>query len=498
MKRFFNSLYYISRVIIIISPFIILGALVKKDLVLSGSLSFSYDFSGDAPAITNLFPANRLSDVKRLKDAPEFWQEIKQEPVYFTVRLPQSFDTAEVEITYQNQNQPLVQLGLETLGEGEWNYEFKPLENQLLDNLPWFKLEGEDGSLWQREKKFLNWDHFLSELNRLKNLAAYHYPLQRKFILEGYRPQVEDYYLSRALRGGYSFYTYLKNETLDFTFIVQDINRQVGPDSFTVNVYNNEGQKIYSRKETDDGWVTNLDPASKPRTVEVKLAGLPEGVYRLELQAEDEIITRKIRTKQQYLTFIDRLYLADSSEYSDGLLNLDLRPTTIYSTIPRLGFHTAHPEGLQTVGLNERQSLTLDKIHQDYFITPADMPTYIYSPKNDLKIFGRGLMAFSKSMYFNPEIYDLRDLTLTPEVAYLVSQYQTPKKIGEWKINRVKFDLNQAKVVNRKLRFVISSPELNQSGAVIPLKEIKVTLTKRPLTAGEIWPKFIKYLRERF
>src|SRR3989339_1605267 len=398
MKRLFSQLALISRIIIIILPFFILGILVAKDLVPGGHLEFTYDFSTDSPVVTNLFPANRLSEINRVNNTDSYWQQLEAEPVYFETRLPQKFETAEVELVYQNKSQPLIQVGLRTLGENEWNYYFKPLENQLLDRLDWFKLESEDGTIWQKQKKYLSWPQFLDNFDSLKNLAAYDYPLQRKFTMPDYRPADQLTVIDRTIRGRHSFYTYIKNEPLDFTFTVQDINRSQGPDFLTINVYNEANDRIYQKQLGDDGYISNLDPASDPREVSLKINGLPEGVYRLELECEDEFFFRRITTRQQYLTFINRIYLADSPEYADGFVDLDYSPVSLYNTIPRLGFETSHPEGLQTVGIGTTQSLTLSEIHKNYFITALAVPAVIQSPKNDLKIFGRGLLAFSKTM----------------------------------------------------------------------------------------------------
>lgn len=493
MKEFFAKLHLIAKVLIIMAPFLLLAWLIKKDLVLDGKLEMVYDFSRPNAMITALFPENRLTAIQKGD-----WQAIKQEPVYFEVRLPQKFETAKVEIGFQNKNQPLVQVGLKTQGEDEWSYDLKPLENQLLDQLNWFKIEDERGTIWQKTKKYLSWDQFFDQVDSLSNLAAYHFPLNRRFYLPNYRPQNQDRFITKAIRGRHSFYTYVKNEPLDFTFTIQDINRSPGPDFLTIRVFNQDNKKIYQKIVEDDGTINNFDGISDPREVDLKMLGLEEGVYRIELDAGDDIFFRKIRTKQQYLTFIDRLYLVDNVEYSDGFVDLSYQPTTIYSTIPRLGFETAHPEGLQTVGLGKNQTLTLSETHKNYFVTPDALPTYIYVPKNDLKIFGRGLLALNQSMFFNPEIYDLRDFSITPDTNYLVSEYQTPEIKEGWKTGTVKFDLKNASVVNRKLKFMVSAPELNQSGEILPLKYVKITLEKEPLTYSEIFQKIIKYIGEKF
>ncbi|MDP2586467.1 MAG: hypothetical protein Q8P32_01725 [Candidatus Komeilibacteria bacterium] len=498
MKTFFNNLYQVSRVIIIIVPFIVLGWLIKKDLALSGHLEFNYDFNQDSPVITNLFPANRLTQVNFDQTSKQHWQTVIQEPVYFEARLPQKFDTARVEVVYQNQNQPLIQMGLRTLGNDEWNYNFKPLENQLLDKLDWFKLTDEQGTIWQKKKNFLTREQFTAAVPSLNNLAAYDYALPRKFFLPNYRPSNEERVITKALRGSHSFYTYLKNETLDFTFIIQDINRTLGPDMFVVEVYNEANKKVYDAKLKDDGTVNNFDGSTPRRDLAVKVAGLPEGVYRLELKAEDDIFIRTIRTKQQYVTFINRLYLVDNPEYSDGFLDLTYQPTAIYSNIPRLGFYTSHPQGLQTVGINKDQSVELIATHQNYFITANSLPAIVYSPKNDLKIFGRGLMAFSQDMFFNPEIYSLRDLTLTPDIEYIISSYQTPAPLEHgWKKGQVTFSLQNAQIVNRKLRFGLSAPEMNTAHDLIPIQSIKIIFDRQPMSYSELFQKIIKYIKDR-
>jgi len=232
--------------------------------------------------------------------------------------------------------------------------------------------------------------------------------------------------------------------------------------------------------------------------IAVYLEGLTEGVYKVILDCEDEIFFRQIKTKQRYLTFIDRLYLVDSPEYSDGLVGLNYKPTVVYSAMPRLGFFTAHPEGLQHVGIN-KEVIEVKETHQNYYLTPQKVPSIIYVEKNDLKIFGRGLLALSEDTYFNPEIYNLRDLTELNSINYLITDYHTPQSIEDgWKRNTVKFNLSNAKIINRKLKFVISATELNSLHDKIPIKEIKVSFSKQPLSWQEFYHKAASYVKKKF
>ncbi|MBU1131431.1 hypothetical protein KJ840_04830 [Patescibacteria group bacterium] len=496
-KLFFSQLFKITKIAVIVLPIIGLFYLVYLDFVPSGHLEFTYDFSQDSPVITNLFPANRMTEINKIVGSGSYWQAVKQDPVYFDVRLPQKFAAAKVKIIYQNKNQPLIQLGLKTIGEGEWHYQFKPLENQLLDNLDWPVIENAEASLWQRSKNFITINQFFDQLDSLDKVGAYYYDLDRKFMLPDYQPQNNYQELNKTLRGGYAFYTYIKNEVLDFTFKTQDINRSEGPDFFTFKVYNGQNDKIYEEEFDDDGYISKLDPASAPRYINLQLADLAEGVYKIQLVAEDEIFTRQIKTKQQYLTFIDRLYLADSREYEGGFVDLIYKPTVIYSTIPRLGFETAHEAGRQSVKIND-QTLDISETHKNYFITSEIVPNYIFIPENDLKVFGRGLLAFSQNQFFNPEIFQLRDFSGDLGVDYLITEYHSPQEINGWKAGEVRFNLNNADIENRKLRLVISAPELSGSKEIIPLKQISVTLDKPPLTFNELMSKIFNYLKASF
>jgi len=278
---------------------------------------------------------------------------------------------------------------------------------------------------------------------------------------------------------------------------MQDINRQEGPDPLTIKIYNDQNMKIYEREVEDDGYISKYDPASSKRKIEVKIDGLAEGVYRFVLDCDDEIFFREIKTKQRYLTFIDRLYLVDNLEYEDGFVDLVYKPTAVYSTIPRLGFMTAHPEGLQEIGVN-KEVIEINEVKKNYYLTPKQIPSLIFVPENDLKIFGRGLLALDERIYFNPEIYNLRDLSELNGLDYLLTSYLTPKKSNGWKINQVKFNLDKAKIVNRKLRFVISAPELNSQNDVLPIKQISVILEKKPLTWLEFFQKSLNYLKNKF
>jgi len=493
MTTRWTKFIFLGKILVVVLPAILLLVLIKKDLVLNGRVEFFTDFLRPTATITELFPANRVIETD------ESTQKIIQEPVYFDVRLPQSFENAELEITYKTVKLPLLQVGLMTGEDNVWSYDFHPLFNEFLNNLNWFKLEFPNGTLWQKEKRFLSWSGFERELDRLTGLATYFFKTDRKFSLPDYQPATAETVINKTIRGSHSFYTYIKNEQLNFIFTVQDMNRADGPDPLRATVMNNNGQVVLTALLNDDGFVSRFDPASPRRQLVLKADNLSEGAYLINLECNDDIFFREIRTKQRYITFINRLYLVDNIEYGDGLVDLNYQPTVVYSTAARLGFQTAHPNGLQTVGLGAGQVVELTEIHKTYFVTPNILPTEIMVPKNDIKIFGRGAFALSSETYFNPEVYNLPDALITPDTNYFLTNYQTPTALANGFVkSKVNFALQNANVVNRKLRFAISAPELNNGEGELVIKSIKVVLTKKPLTTNELVAKAIKYFKERF
>jgi len=489
-----NKIYKIIRFFIYLSPFLLLIILIYKDFAPSGKVSFSYDFSRDSPVITKLFPANRLSDPQKIQNN-EYYQEILKEPVYFETRLSQKFNQAQVELVFQNPESSLFQLGLAIKGEKDWNYQFKPIDNKIINNLTWSKLEENGIFLWQRIKKYYNLKDFLKNLNNETAVGFYNYDFKRKFKLINYQPAVNYQIINKTIRGYHQFYTYVKNEDLDFNFKIQDINRAPGPDFLDINVYNDQDQKIYHQRLDDDGYISNLDPASAPRYLSIKIPNLPEGVYKIELACEDEIFFREIKTKQRYIAFINRLYLVDNPEYADGFLDLIYQPTEVFTNAKRLSFETAHPEGLQEVQVNN-QKLSINETHKKYFLTVDKLPAKIIVPKNDLKIFGTGLFSLSQEAFFNPEIYNLQNFQETPEINFLLTSYQIPQQIDDWQKTSITFNLDNASIINRKLRWMLSAPEMNNLNDKIKIKEIKITYLKEPISWQEFLPRILKYLQK--
>jgi hypothetical protein len=462
----FRIVVNLIGIIIIVS---IISSLVKKDLVLDGQLIVESDLSQKLPMISILFPEHRVE-----KEDKHYL--IQDEPVYFTVRSPIEFDEAEVEIEFQSGDLKTIGLGVATIEEG-WNFESHTLYNETLNNIDWNNISDGTNTLYQKEEKFNNIADFVKISNSIEGVGAYDFDLGENFTLPNYQANNEEMIIDDCLRGQHEFYTYIKDEALDFTFKIQDINRTDGEDPLIIFVSNPRNKKIYSKIISDDGLVSKIDPASDPRYISVYIPDLEEGVYKVEFSTNDDIFIREIKTKQQKIVFIDRLYLCDSKEYSDGFVDLSLEASQVYTNGRLIQFYTAHNAGLQTITLD---SIGIGIYQKHEWIKAHSNPklSRIYIPKNDLKISSRGIFALEKEHYFNPEIINLKDYSDIEEVNYIIARYQKPKEgDNSWLKNKIKFNLDKAKIENGNLKFMLSSPDLNKNNN-FKVNSLKVKLTK--------------------
>lgn len=149
--------------------------LLNKYLVPAGKLRISYDFSNKPQMISELSPLGRVTPREKNLETGEVFQRMKGEPVYFTVKVPRSFDQAEVTIFYQNPSQKILELGLQK--STEWYFELKPIENKFIDESLWPRLEEKNIILLQKEKKFNTIDEFLQNFSNEQGVVTYRYSL---------------------------------------------------------------------------------------------------------------------------------------------------------------------------------------------------------------------------------------------------------------------------------------------------------------------------------
>lgn len=117
--------------ILILIPIIILGVLAYKHICPGGVLKVDYDFCREDPFISELSPMGRVLEIKNAEIENEnyCYQEMVIDPVYFDVRLPQSFRGAELKVWFQSKPGVALKIG-PRFRPKSWQWDLEEIDHQ--------------------------------------------------------------------------------------------------------------------------------------------------------------------------------------------------------------------------------------------------------------------------------------------------------------------------------------------------------------------------------
>ncbi|MBI1961726.1 MAG: hypothetical protein HYS45_03440 [Parcubacteria group bacterium] len=107
---------------------LLLGWLFSQNLVPSGEFILEYKKGSAISPISDIHPEKRVIDLGN--ESQSFFID----PVYFDAKVPREFDTVIVDMLFQNQSQPILELGARRL-RGSWGFVMKPLQNKIIDDV---------------------------------------------------------------------------------------------------------------------------------------------------------------------------------------------------------------------------------------------------------------------------------------------------------------------------------------------------------------------------
>jgi len=447
-----------------------------------GKITYSHDFEGADSFIGRLTPIERVkSDGKT----------IIADPVYFSLYTPRAFNAAKMILKYKRiddtNSSPLVEAGVLVDGRS-WRYDLVPVDNRIIDqiSLVWKTVREGDIVLLQREdiststKKYSSIKEFLEDLPSLDSVALYNYDLKTDYILDNYLKQDELQENFHSIRSSYEFYTYIKDEDLDFKFTFFDLNKNKDKDAIDILVYYQD-EVIDSKHLDDDGNFTDNGEMGKTRDLVLKIPGLPEGVYKIAMKGNDDIVTKNILTKQQKIAFINNLWLAD-----EGGGN-----TTLYTNSKILNVKTSNPASLQKIYFRGEE-LDLNETYKQFSVKSASTSRKIELQKDGVVLAGSGVFSFNDDNLVDPGIKKV-DANIDINKAginYILADYKSPSVDGEWNVVELEFDLSRAYREENKYNFIISIPGMlaEEKNNGIEIGEIAFDLTGTSL---------FKYLKRR-
>lgn len=475
---------------IILVPILVFVALLWVDIVPSGTKVVEYTAGDQSPYINHLLPSERV-EYSEETAKNKAYVRIIDEPAYFSVDLPQTdFDTVEVAIEFENEEQPVFEIGalVDPFADA---YDLRPIQNTMLEDLNWAS-STEWGTLFlDRTGQEKSMYDFLDDPD-INRLATYHYDLGQPYLESGYRASNNVKTTTVSLRGHHQYVTYIRDEVLNLEAAYMDMNRTLGKDDVAVRVYNESGTLLHEVVQNDDENETE-DQISSKHEIDIAVENLDEGVYYVELSGTSDIFWRELRSTQKYMTFIDRVYLGDMVGYLD-----DPQSVNVYTNAKNLVFETAHVEGIQTVNVTG-QPVEIYTSHEKIdFEVPTSGVAEVYIPVGDLKVSGAGKYAFSREAFFEPDPAKLSWNTDLDRlgVDYILANYTAPEEHDEWLVNpqngSTEFRLADIAQEDAYAKFIVSVPGIEEGGW-IDIHKITLTFKKDPMTFWE----FLGAVRDR-
>lgn len=462
------------------------GWLLYMAVVPSGNIAYYY-----APDKPSYF-IKKMTPAERVKITGGGRQIIIGEPVYFSLFTPRRFDKAKLTIRYKTEGDaPVIEAGVLT-DKKIWRYDLKPIANKIIDDLflKWGVIKTNGLVLLQREKKFERLGDFLNNLPPREEIALYHYDLKADYFLKDYKKGGPEAVINYPLRGAYQFYTYIKDEDLNFKFVFFDLNKNKDSDPVELNLY--QGSKfIAGRYFNDDGVSVDSGKESEDREAGLKMANLAEGVYKIELKANDDIVTKKIIVSQQKLAFINKIWLADAGG----------KDMVLFTDCLSLNAQTVNPAKLQTISAG-KSALAVSETYKQFSAKFESGMKEIKLEKDDVILSGDGVFGFNEGNMINPEFRKV-DASFNPEkekINYVLAKYNPPAEEGDWRAAEVEFNLSGAYRENGKYSFIISIPGLraeNPSASSAPeggqagqaVKGVEIGEIKIKLEGKGLWEK---------
>lgn len=441
-----------------------------KGLGLGGEVVYSTDFKDGSGMISKLSPRDRLTE------SDDRGVEIIGNPVYFSLQTPRQYSKAFLSYDFKNKGNPKVETGL--LVDGTlWRHKLKPLENSVLNKLidRWDEIRNNKTILLQKNKKYETVESFLSDLPKRRKIALYNYDLDTDYIIDDYKPTSTVQKISTPLRGSYEFYTYIKNESLQFDFDFKDLNMNDDKDPVDLNLYYKD-KLISSKHLSDDGVGENTEKEGNPGKISLDIPGLPEGVYKIELRVNDDIVTKEIITPQKKLSFAHKIRIF--KDWDDV--------TKIYTDSNKLQSKIIKPGNLQKVlvesstGTSAQEALDINETFKQFEKNLDGGSVYKLSlKKGGITLTGDGCFSLKEKALLNPSFKKVNGGIFNSEVEYVLAKYEKPVSTDGWTKAATEFDLESAYRGGDKYGFIISVPGMkvddnNKSGVLIKNVQIKL------------------------
>lgn len=469
-----------ARFLIVIAasvPFIWLSWIAAAP---NGERTVTWEPGEASPFIQSPLPGERVSEMQQ-SDRGSF-VAIVHEPVYVAVFSPSDeFTAATVTMEFDPHDAFAVELGGLT-NVAAYSFDFHALSNAKLESLPWNALaaNGDDSMLvFARQSVKASVADFLAHVPVRSSVATYRATLPGAYRDLSYVPLNGLQQFDVSLRGSHEYLTYIKGEPFRTSITYQDINRTFGADEGHIRVYGEDGRVMLDEPITDDGNATE-DQVYSDHIVNLVGDNWSEGVYRVELSGTSDIVWRKFVTSQRYMSFKNRLFIADDV----GYLSTD-RQTSFVTNSKSVVLETLHADPAHSVIIGDQTIAIPESRAKEYVSVTGDGVVNGRTSAGDVKMTGEGKFAFSKGSFFDPDPLALTVNTNIddPSLQYVMARVPSVQAtdVG-WRTASVDFDLAKLEKEFGAYKFAIGLPGLAVDGEFVDLHRVTVTFKKAPIS----------------
>jgi len=460
----------------------LLAFLAYQAVAPEGSVSATSYLIKPAPFVSEPKPSERLA-VPVDDQLAGTVRPLVDSPLYLDVTPPSSFDSITETVRYVNKGGTLLELGALASSIDD-QFELRPADNRLLDSLQWNRVASGQLTLLERNHRYASIDEFFSDPPDLSHLAVYRAKTDVPYRPADHQPLTQVREIEVSLRGRHRLLTYVQGEPLNFSFQVQDMNRQEGADPVIVSVYKLGEKEPFTRSILEDDGNTKDDQrSSKLRTVAVSVTDPAAGTYQIEFTASNDIFIRRIMTSNRKLVFVERIYLGDHVGYSDVV-----NPLTVYVDGQGLVARAAHLESLQTLSVDGRP-LVLGEPQTRYIRRLSAVGLVpVTSPERDALLESDGLFALSQEDYFNPLPFTINEFTTAPDLSargidFILTSYEPPETDGAVSAAQATFEVDKlARTADGAFRFAILAPDVIVRQQDLGLISVTFTFNREPVT----------------
>ncbi len=221
---------------------------------------------------------------KPVQENGVWYSDIVDEPVYFNLAAPRFYDTVRVQLRYKEEKQPYIALGART-DLDQWQFDLKPLDLPLLDDAGWSARQDGELRVYERKATTRSAQQILASGGRVAVLGLD--PVRwnlRLPALSGEKPV--DAVLNEP--GARTLYVYVQKGPFELSLGLRGSDKEEAKIALE-----RDGETLLARTHRGDG------------AVEMALTGAKPGLYRLRIDAPDDVSLVGIESRQSRIVLLD-------------------------------------------------------------------------------------------------------------------------------------------------------------------------------------------------